>query len=686
MRRFVLAAAVALAACSVKLEGAPCTSDANCPGQQGCGADGKCTQAAAACPGTAALVNYPPPPSLNCQPGQSYCGDDATIVTCSVDTAVCSHFPSSGGTSCGSNVCDLGPSGPACRPRYYAALSFNTPAAGAVVGPLGVDVTITLTLSASSVPVPATLELQGQGMTMALGNPSQNLLAVTYSGRYVPAAADAPVELVVTAAQGTVDEISTSRAIYVDTAPPAISGATITCSTTPCLRSSTLTVTASVSDSNLATVEATVSLAPSSPIVLSGTSGTYSGTFSVKSYPFPYFSTSATAQVTATDLAGNSVTANVAAPVQVTRLRWATQVESTSPPSLAGAAIDATGTIYLGGANGTLYVLAQDGSIAHRWPVGTATSIVAAPAVGTGGVWVANQDAVYLVNPGTGAVLNGTGCATGGPATTPAIAQLTAETAFVGSQNALLFAIAAPSKCTNSNAYEAFYAAPAIDGSGNVYAASSQGRLRSVKLGATGFFVENWPAPGYVSVGASVRAPLAFASAVNSVWSASFESAGKIYQTSSSGTPTLVTTSGSLTDPILLSNGDVVVGDGNVVQRWNASGVLEWASPDLGAAAVSVMALANGDAVFVVPTAGGAVYALKSDGSVLWQYNLTGGTALAEGNVFQVTGDTLSTAVFGAANGTVYGVLLDGGLDAGAPWPKVHHDTRNTANAATSLP
>lgn len=686
MRRLALAAAAALAACSVKLEGAPCTSDANCPDEQRCGVDGKCSQAAVACPGTAALVNYPPPPSLNCQPGQSYCGNDNSIVTCSVDSAVCSHFPSSGGTSCVSNVCDLGSSGAACRPRYYVALSFDTPATGTIVGPLGVDVTATLTLSADTVPVPATLELQGQGMTMTLGNRVQNLLAVTYSGRFVPAPTDATVELVVTAAKGTVDEISTSRVIYVDTAPPGISGATITCSTTPCLRSSTLTVTASVSDSNLATVEATVSLAPSSPIVLSGTSGTYSGTFSVKGYPFPYFSTSATAQVTATDLAGNSATANVSAPVQVTRLRWATQVESTSPPSLTGAAIDANGSVYLGGGNGTVYVLAQDGSIAHRWVVGTATSIVAAPAVGTSGIWVASQDAVYLVNPGTGVVLNGTGCATGGPATTPAIAQLTAETAFVGSQNTRLFAVAAPGKCTNSNTYEAFYAAPATDGSGNVYAASSQGRLRSVKLDATGFFVENWAAPGYVSVGASVRAPLAFASAVNSVWSASFESAGKIYQTSSSGTPTLVTTSGSLTDPILLSNGEVVVGDGNVVQGWNASGALQWASPDLGAPAVSAMALAGGDAVFVVPTVGGAVYALKSDGSVLWQGNLTGGSALVEGNVFQVSGDTLSTVVLGAANGTVYAVLVDGGLDTGAPWPKVHHDTRNTGNAATSLP
>ncbi len=36
MRRLALAAAAALAACSVKLEGAPCTTDANCPDEQRC--------------------------------------------------------------------------------------------------------------------------------------------------------------------------------------------------------------------------------------------------------------------------------------------------------------------------------------------------------------------------------------------------------------------------------------------------------------------------------------------------------------------------------------------------------------------------------------------------------------------------------------------------------------------------
>lgn len=684
MRRLAAALWLLAAACSVPLEGAPCTSDANCPDSQRCGADGKCTEAAAACPGTPALANYPPPSSLNCQPGEQYCGDDATIVTCVVDGSVCSQFPSAGGTSCSPGVCGLAAGGPACRSKHYAALSFTAPAAGTLVGPAGVGVSVALTLSGAGVPVPDTIELRAQGTTVALAQSGQTGLTVTYGGTYVPAPADATVPLTAVAAAGTIDEISSTRSVSVDTVPPVITGAGITCGATPCLRDSTLTVSAAVADSHPGPVSATVSLAPSSPVDLAFSAGSYSGAFAIRDHPFPWFARNATAEVSATDLAGNTATLAIPTPVQVTRLRWATPVEATAPPGVTGVAVDGVGNLYVGGANGKLYVLAPTGSVTSRWAVGAATSFTAAPAVGAGGIWIGDQSTVYLVNPSTGAVANGSGCLIGGPATTPAIAQLGVETAFVGSRVGRLFAVAAPTKCTNSNAYEAFYAAPAIDADKNVYVASDVGRLRSMKLDGTGFFVENWAAPGYASVGASVRAPLALAS--GDVWSASFEPSGQIFRTTASGSAGLVAVGGSLTDPILLSNGDVVAGDGNVVRRWNGSGTLLGTSAGLAAAVVSVMALADGDASFLVATASGSVHALDADLVMVWQGTLTAGQPLAEGNVFKLPGDSFSTAVFGGADGRVHAVLLDGGLDTSAPWPKVHHDARNTGNAATPLP
>jgi hypothetical protein len=46
----------------------------------------------------------------------------------------------------------------------------------------------------------------------------------------------------------------------------------------------------------------------------------------------------------------------------------------------------------------------------------------------------------------------------------------------------------------------------------------------------------------------------------------------------------------------------------------------------------------------------------------------------------------VSTAYFGCADGNLYAVIVDGRLDTTAPWPKSHHDTRNTGNAAAPLP
>jgi len=562
---------------------------------------------------------------------------------------------------------------------------------GAEDEPAGVVVQATVTLGSSAVVAPATIKLlenTSAKADLALVSPQSGLQA-QYAGSYVPGATpDGSVSLRAVAAYGTPDATaSTAVTVMVDQTAPAITAPTLTCDATPCRRDSKLTVSANVTDLHLASVTAQVTFpAPVGPVpvTLTATSGTYSATLDLESpSPFPFFSQGVSATFTATDQGGNASQAATTS-LTVTRLRWATAVESASPPSVTGAAVDASGASYVGGANGKLYVVGAGGMVNHAWQVGT--SFVAAPAVGTGGVWIGGQDwNVYLVNPATGVVLNGTGCPTGGPVTaTPAVAQFAVETAFVGSQIGRLFAVAAPNKCTNSDAYEAFYAAAAIDGANNVYAASDQGRLRSLRLDVSGFFVPSWTAPpGYASVGASIRAPLALNGAI---WSASYETTGQIYSTTSAGVATPFAAGGSLADTVLLSNGDVVVGDGNVLRRWTAAGTVVWASPNLGAAVVSAMAIASGDASFLVPTADGKIHALKADGSVLWEGPLTAGSALREGNIFKLSGDAFSTAVFGAADGKVYGVLVDGQLDASAPWPKVHHDPRNTGNASTPLP
>ncbi|MFL5274468.1 MAG: hypothetical protein ACJ79E_20630 [Anaeromyxobacteraceae bacterium] len=97
------------------------------------------------------------------------------------------------------------------------------------------------------------------------------------------------------------------------------------------------------------------------------------------------------------------------------------------------------------------------------------------------------------------------------------------------------------------------------------------------------------------------------------------------------------------------------------------------------------MALAGTTAPFIVPTNAGKVFALGDDGTTKWQATLPSATQLRAGNIFtppsQPAGSTLSYAYFSSGNGRLFAVIVDGQLDASAPWPKAFHDPRNTNHA-----
>ncbi|MFL5263227.1 MAG: hypothetical protein ACJ79L_12570, partial [Anaeromyxobacteraceae bacterium] len=99
---------------------------------------------------------------------------------------------------------------------------------------------------------------------------------------------------------------------------------------------------------------------------------------------------------------------------------------------------------------------------------------------------------------------------------------------------------------------------------------------------------------------------------------------------------------------------------------------------------------ASGVVVYAV-SATGALDAITDDGTVRW--SVTEGTSLGSfpltfPTIAPAPGDanTLATLYVGSGEGKLYAVVVDKGLDPSSPWPKSHHDIRNTGNADAPLP
>ena len=91
-------------------------------------------------------------------------------------------------------------------------------------------------------------------------------------------------------------------------------------------------------------------------------------------------------------------------------------------------------------------------------------------------------------------------------------------------------------------------------------------------------------------------------------------------------------------------------------------------------------------AILLVPTQNGSVYAIGPQGQVRWSGALNAGSDLREPNVFTTPGSAFSLAYLGSSLGKLYAVIVDGRLDAAAPWPRAFHDPANTSSAAAPQP
>ena len=470
---------------------------------------------------------------------------------------------------------------------------------------------------------------------------------------------------------------------WADAVAPVIDSVTLGCAA-PCLRDSTVAVVVSArDDARLAAVTARLDLAPGTVVPLVPQGGAWKADLSLGAWPFPAFERPVEVTVEARDAAGNKVTASrTVGPV--TRLRWAMDfAPGETPVPVPGAvAVDELGTAIFGGSSARVYFVGPDGA-ATRDPVLVGTGALTAPVVvGTGGVWVPSDDGkVYRVPADPVAAVEMV-CDTG--AAVKGVALMGTGTPIASSSMGLFMSVA-NAACRSTTVYPGSVAIPGAS-SAETYFGAEGNVLHSISLNSKGFLVENWTTPAQFS--AIVAMPLAIRANGDILALTNLGTEGSLVDVTAAGVASVLATTDVPADgPVVRANGDVVVPEkGKTLSCWTSAGALRWRSAPLGGVPLTPLLLAGDDALVVADGRGG-LSALDAAGQLRWTTQLApAAIPLHPPNLHAPAGARLSTGYVPAANGKLYAVVLDGRLDAAAPWPKAFHDPKNTGNAATALP
>jgi outer membrane protein assembly factor BamB len=470
-----------------------------------------------------------------------------------------------------------------------------------------------------------------------------------------------------------------------DAVAPVVSDVVATClapaQNGACPRDGVIRVTATVTDDQeVGAVTASLSVAPETAFPLAKSGSGYAGELALADLPFATFEADVTVSVRAADGAGNEATAEAAAPVEVTRLRWT--YDAGLP--LSPAAVTDDGAIVVARAGSSNQALAVNADGTLEWEVSVGTQVViAAPMVGAGAIWFASTNGTLYQVAEDGTKLAAE-CATGGALNAPAaLAGSAMNFAVAGSEANSLYLASVQGACIQEPIGAVVRAAPIVATDGTLLALTGNA-LQAFEVGSSGGLNDTWTSPPIVGTGGAAPA----IDAAGHAWTVS--SLGAVKRTSATGSVAVITTVGADANGlVILPDGSAVLGDDSgKLKRLGATGFTPpWAeTAALTGTPCAPLALAGSAPALVTGTSLGWLYAVRAaDGEVAWSHQL-GTSALRIGNVFQQAGDALPTAYFPAADGSLHAVVVDGALDAGAAWPKPYHDARNTGNAATPLP
>jgi len=476
-----------------------------------------------------------------------------------------------------------------------------------------------------------------------------------------------------------------------DTVPPAVASVEVTPGAVRRDGAVVVLVTAS-DDQAVIGVGAALQLPGAAEVQLTKGSAGWEGRLEVAAAGFPAFRRTVKVRVTARDAAGNEGVGEGS--VEVTRALWSRAIGA--PLTAAAVAPDGGAVLGVDRDQRQLVKVTPEGEVAWEVTVGDARwqvphGVVSAPAIGSSvsgavTVFAGVLDGSLWAASDAGAILSPLVCNTTQPVSSAPAVRADQAVAYFTTAGGALYSTSSTGRCITSDASGSPATGPVADRNGAIFV-GREGHLLKYKELESQFSLQWLTAPPPPETGGLVQASMAVDS--NSViWTVS--TAGNVNATTdAASTRTLRTLPPGPAGPIILSDGSIVLGDGaGLVHRIDPStGLDRWTSPSLGANAVTALALTGAEADLIVPSLDGTLHALRStDGSVVWSARLTSAGALQPGNLQPLAGSGRSIGYFPSSDGTLYAVLLDGALDAAAPWPKAFHDRRNTNNAATPLP
>jgi hypothetical protein len=467
-----------------------------------------------------------------------------------------------------------------------------------------------------------------------------------------------------------------------DAVPPTLSGVTVTCAA-PCLRDGVLHVEATVAD-DAEVLGADVSLDVGGPPVAMQRSGAvWAADLELRKFPFDHFAHRVVATVTARDGARNEVSLDATSATTTTRIRWKVSLGA----ALGSPAVGPAGTLAVPANNGRVHFLNWDGAYAGSVePAPGIPQDVTVPTAVGDSFWVGANDAkIYELTAARGLWEALSRATTGGPirgalaATSTGVVLAASESGGSG----VVYAVT-PTSSNNGPPLVGltFRIGPVVDEVDGIFAVAVGSVRRYTLVG--GIPNDDWGSSS--SVGGTVDEPLACTSVL--VATADTLTAGIVRSVDVAGDPQHIATTG------VSSGGVVVLADGSVIvpeqanrwlSRWTSTGLAfaGWQKPDLGGAPRTPLVLTS-STPFVASTANGTIHALRTNGAIAWAGQLSS-LPLQPGNIYtppgQPANETLSTAYFAGSDGVLDAVIVDGQLDASAPWPKAFHDPRNTNRA-----